>query len=106
MFSTYINIVFVGLALVDITYLFCVSIECYFVLHGTLWHDTPVVPPDELDEFCQNNALPISHTIKPTTAPSNHKWHSKNLNSYPWSKYQSMLTYLFLIFLSVNIFIM
>ena len=41
----------------DIAYLFFVSFECYFVLHGTLWHESPVVPLETNETDNQNNFI-------------------------------------------------
>ena len=84
-----------GLAVVDIAYLFFVSFECYFVLHGTLWHESPAVPPLEnyVDEHYdivnewQRKAGTRIHNSSINLQESN-PFHFYPINAYPWSKYE------------------
>jgi hypothetical protein len=77
-----------GLAVVDITYLFFVSFECFFVLHGTLWHDVPVTWCSNIEEDdCIH--LDVSEN---SLHQDNHLTSSKSIFetdpflSYPWRK--------------------
>ena len=79
----------------DIAYLFFVSFECYFVLHGTLWHESPAVPPLEnyVDEHhdivneWQRKAGTLIHNSSINLHESN-PFHFYPINAYPWSKYE------------------
>ena len=83
----------------DIAYLFFVSFECYFVLHGTLWHESPVVPLETNETDNQNNfiiewkrhfdiLLPNTNTKLQESNPFNFN----PVESYPWSKYPLIIS--------------
>ena len=84
-----------GLALVDIAYLICTFVQCFFVLHGRTWHDGPLVPPEEEGFFndlgnamtkvsfeIQDERQLIRVNITPT-------WHSPLPWSHLLSKYNT-----------------
>ena len=76
----------VGLAVVDIAYLFFVSFECYFVLHGTLWHESPVIPlASLLNEWKSNRD--IHHVDSSKNLQESNPFHFYPIYTYPWSKY-------------------
>ena len=93
-----------GLAIVDIAYLFFVSFECYFVLHGTLWHESPVVPL-ETNEYENRNKFIMewkrhSDILLPNSSSKLQETNPFNfypIEAYPWSKYQLKVCNMYLL---------
>ena len=88
----------------DITYLIFVSFECFFVLHGTLWHDVPIAwcTHNEEDNCIHSDILVKSRHQNNHLPGTKSNFETDPFLSYHWRKYASKSVTFYRIFLKAE----